>query len=467
MKLDAFHLPTTGDPPTTSWSYAGGGTVELRIPRLTTPILRREIDGLLRARDAHLAARPVAAIVESIDAVARRLLDDGDAVRRAAVEGLAAVTSLSTPMVRHVLDRMAADWRAEPLRRLLEEELADPGALDGFVARGAAGRRVRAYGPRLAVHVFSGNVPGVSVTSLVRSLLTKSATLGKTATGEPVLAPLFARALAEADPGLGACLAVTHWAGGDEALETVALERADAVIGYGGSEAIASLRDRTPASAAFHGYGHRVSFGMLAREGLDAAGTASSALAAALAVATFDQQGCVSPHLFYVEEGGETPPAAWAAALAREMAAVEDRLPRGALSPGESSSIRQARGEAEFAQISGGGVELHASAAGTAWTVIFDPDPAFSPSCLNRLVRVKPIARLDDVIARVEPLAPLLQTVGVHGPEPRIGRLAEALGQLGASRIAPLDRMAWPPPVWHHDGRPPLAGLLRWTDWED
>ena len=53
--------------------------------------------------------------------------------------------------------------------------------LDEFRPSGRGGGRQAAFGPRLAAHVFSGNVPGVAVTSLVRSLLVKAATLGKTA----------------------------------------------------------------------------------------------------------------------------------------------------------------------------------------------------------------------------------------------------------------------------------------------
>src|SRR5690606_28132101 len=105
----------------------------------------------------------------------------------------------------------------------------------------------------------------------------------------------------------------------------------------------------------------------------------------------------VSPHLFYVEEGGATSPAEWAEALAGALARLEQELPRGAVGAEEATAIHRARAEAEFAAIAGGGAALHASPGGTAWTVIHDPDPTFTPSCLNRLVRVKPVRRLDAV----------------------------------------------------------------------
>jgi len=468
VKLDAFFLPGLAAPAVGVWTYARDpdATVLLRVPQLNESDLTRQIDGLLDARSRHLAEKPVLEIVQIVDRVAARFVDRGDRVRAEAVVGLRAVTGSSTAMVNTILDGMARDWRSDRLIALLEADLGDLSALDRFVGRPGVGSRVRAYGPHLTFHVFSGNVPGVSVTSLIRSLLVKSASLGKTALGEPVLAPLFATALHEEDPDIGSCVAVAYWPGGDEVLEATALERADTVIGYGGSEAIELLKRRLPPGKIFVGYGHRVSFGVIATESLSVERAAPTAEAAGLAVAAFDQQGCVSPHLFYVEEGGETSPALWASLLARALAGLEERLPRGSLSPGESSAIRQVRAEAEFAQIAGEGHELHSSEANTAWTVIYDPDPRFVPSCLNRVVRVKPIATLDDVIPQLQPLSAILQTVGIAGSGERIERLAGGLGAIGVTRIAPLNRMAWPPATWLHDGRPPIADLVRWCEME-
>jgi hypothetical protein len=457
--IDAFHLPALPDVPTTTRQYGEGeGSVVLRLPRLTPVLVREQVHALAEARARGLERRPVAEVVDVIDRVASRLLDPADELRATAERALPAVTRYSPAMVRLVLDRMAADWRAEPLQRLLHAEFGDPGVLDGFRSVGDGGRQVAAFGPRLASHVFSGNVPGVAVTSIVRSLLVKAATLGKTAAGEPLLPALFARAIAREDAELGACLAIAYWPGADGAVTRAALEAADAVVVYGAADAVAAVRAQAPAGARVLVYGPRLSFGVVARERL----TADTARAAALDAATFDQQGCVSPHVFYAEEGGEVSPREWAALLAREMEAVERDLPRGPLDPGESSIIQQLRARAEF---SAGG-ELHASPQGTAWTVVFEPDPAFAASCLNRVVRVKPVPSAADVPALVARYGPLLQTVGIAAGAERVRELAEAFGRLGASRVTRLGEMAWPPPAWHHDGHPPLRDLIRWCDLE-
>lgn len=461
--IDAFHLPALGAPPTSTWPYARG-RVELRIPQLSPALLTQQIAALRDAQHRWLAHRSVEQIIRAIHTVAQRLLDPADALRQAAEDALPPVTGYSGPMTRHVLDRMAADWTAGSLRQLLKAEFTDPDALDGFVARTAT-TRTRAFGPPLSVHIFSGNVPGVAVTSLIRALLVKSACLGKTAAGEPVLPALFAQGLREADAELGRCLAVTYWPGGAAPLETVALDAADLVLVYGSSETIQSVRARTPAATPLIAYGHHVSFGMVSRTAL-AQDARAAARTAALDVSTFDQQGCVSPHLFYVEEGGPVSPADWAGLLAEAMRHTEHTLPRGAVAPSESAAIRQLRGEAEFAEIGGSGTRLHASAEGTAWTVIYDPDPKFAASCLNRTVRVKPVEELAHVAPLAAPFAHLLQTVGVAGAPAEVLLLAERFGRLGASRVAPLGTMSWPPAHWHHDGLPPVRSLVRWCDVE-
>ena len=465
--VEAFYLPALEHPRTTTWNYGQGDEAfEVRLPRLSPADLRRQVDALVTAREEHLARRPVAELVEVVDQVAARLLDADDPLRQAAERTLPAVTSYSPAMIRLVLDRMAADWRAPRLRELLRSEFGDPRVLDGFRPGDRHGERA-AFGPRLAVHVFSGNVPGVAVTSIVRSLLVKAATLGKAAVGEPLLAALFAQGVAEADAGLGRCIAVTYWPGGDVMMERAALDAADAVVVYGGLDAVSAVRSRTPPAARFLGYGPKASFGVIARSALGRDAARAAARGAAEDTSTFDQQGCVSPHLFYVQEGGEVSPQGFAAMLAEEMAVVEKRLPRGTLAPGESSEIRQLRGEAEFSEAAGSGMQLHASVDGTAWTVLYDPDPEFTASCLNRVVRVKPVPRLDAIPPLVERFGAVLQTVGVAAAPEETRELATALGRLGASRFARLGAMAWPPPWWHHDGRPPLRDLVRWAEIEE
>jgi hypothetical protein len=486
--IDAYHLPGLGEDDVQRWEVReyDRGAVRLRIPILDPATLERLLRRLRDAQARHLAHTPVLEVVRAIDRAAKLFLEPTSPVRALAEAALPAVTGYSPAMIRLVLDRMAPDWREPALRDLLRAELGDPGVLDSFrpalggAAAGCLGQaggapgggvpgarmtRVRAYGPGLAFHIFAGNVPGVAVTSLVRSLLVKAATLGKTASGEPLLPALFAQTLARISPALGECIAVTYWPGGAAPLEEVALRGADTVIVYGGGEAVQSVRARIPAGTRLVEHGPRFSLAVVGREALAGAAARTAAAGVARAAAIFDQQGCVSPHVVYVERGGEVEPDAFAGMVAEAMAEVETELPRGRLSAAEAATIQQVRATAEFRAIAGREVRLLAS-TGTEYTVIYDEEPGFVASCLNRVLRVTPLDELAELASYLEPFGAFLQTVGVAASAERRAELAERLGRLGVSRITTLEAMPWPPPAWHHDGQEPLRELLRWVDLE-
>ena len=68
-------------------------------------------------------------------------------------------------------------------------------------------------------------------------------------------------------------------------------------------------------------------------------------------MALYDQQGCLSPQLIYVEEGGAVTPKEFAALLATGLAHWHTELPRGPVPPEVSTAIRRARDEARMAGV--------------------------------------------------------------------------------------------------------------------
>ena len=436
---------------------------------------------LTRLREAAplLQARTWDEVATIVGSVGERFLDPGDPLRNEAEERLPEDSGLSPAMARLVLEGMARDWTVPRLRALVRSDFPDPEVLDGF-RPGPEGTRLRAVGPDLALHVGAGSVPGVTATSLIRSLLVKSPALVKPGRGDRVLPMLFARGLREADPEVGRGVAVEYWSGGEGgALEEEALERAGLVVAYGGNETIRALRARLPSTTPLVAYHHRVSVGAIGRGMLGADGAPGGdagdsgdeaparrlAREAALAVATFDQRGCVSPHAIWVEEGGETSPAEWAGLLARELETVAADLPSGPPEPEVVSSVQQLRGAAEMRAAAGKGDRVFGGSRG-AWTVLYEEDPVFLPSCLGRTVRVKPLERLEDLTKHLAPFGSVLQTVALEAESGRRVRLAGLLARVGATRVTTFRRQPWPPPWWRHDGKGPLEALIRWISLE-
>lgn len=434
------------------------------------------VDRLRRAGPA-LRARPLDDVIASLGRVGARFLDETDPVRRTALANLPSEGHLSAPMAVAVLDGMAADWTEDRLRALVKAEFHDPSVLDGWVARpGMAGPgRVRALGPALCFQIVSGSVPGVSVHALIRSLVVRSPTLLKPGRGDALLPGLFARALREEDPAVADALTVAYWPGGAGPLERKALEAADVAVIYGSDATVEALRARAPATTRIVAYHHRVAVGVVGREALEKdeepKGPARrsvdvTAAEVARAVAVFEQRGCVCPRIVFVEAGGSTTPSGFARALAGALDALEDHLPSVPRTVQGAATLAQMRGTAEMHQAAGR-AEVHHGGPESPWTVVFEAEALALPPSGPRTVHVRPVEDVARVPALLQPIGPHLQSVGHAGLGGRLKEVADALGEVGASRVVPFRAISFPPPWWLHDGRGPLETLVRWVEVEE
>ncbi len=461
--FEAWALPTGVAPPEGPSLQYRSGRLRVRFPAATAAWIRQVKDALSHAHPG-LLGRRTSELVSTLGRVGGRFLDENDPLRAEALALLPDSSGLSAAMASAVLDGMAADWTADRLQALLDAELDGGAALDGFVAgHERRGRLLRALGPRLCTQVVSGSVPGVGATALLRSLLVKAPTLLKPGRGDEVLPILLVRALREEDPALADAASVVYWQGGSETLDREALRGAEVVTVYGDDETVASLRGRSPVTARFVAYHHRLSMGIVGREALTAEGVHRVACEVAGSVAFFDQRGCVSPQVVYVEEGGQIDPRGFADQLADALGTLEARLPGGVLDAPEASALHQLRGTAELLAASGSGVEVrHGGEA--SWTVIFDPGVAFTTGCVGRVVRIRPVPDAARVADLVSPFAEHLQTVGVAGLGAEIEAVAEALARVGVTRVAPFADVPFPAPGWRHDGAGSLNALVRWVE---
>jgi hypothetical protein len=408
----------------------------------------------------------VAEVAAAVGRAVARWEQPGHPGRLTAERLVPQVTGYAPEMVRRGLRDLMRTFRADRLLRFLAQDF-DPLVLDGFQPNRAGGRS-RAYGPRLLTQLFAGNVPGLPAWNLVCALLVKSATLGKSASGEPLFPVLLAQCLAEEDPDLARCVAVLHWPGGAEDVEAAAFARSEAVTVTGGTAAVEGVAARLPAGVPLVAYGHKVSFAVIGREALALTRYADTARRAARDVSTNDQQGCLSPHVLFVEDGGAVDPRTFTAALAAEMDRFERKDPRARLGLADTTAIERVRSSYEFRSYDDpDGVQVLASAEGTAWTVVYEEAPeSFALSPLNRVVRVHPVGGVEDVEPLLAPLRGHLQTAGVACAPERLTAWAQVLGGCGVDRVCAVGQMPDPAAGWHHDGRGSLAALVRWVDIE-
>lgn len=437
--------------------------LDLHLPVVQNEDLLHWIEVLREARETNLAHRPIQEIVRSLDKVTRRFLDKKDTARREAVESLAAFGRFTTAMLDRSLDDAFQPLAHNGLNRWIVTELGSVPVLDR-PAEAARGTIRRARGPEWMLQIYAGNVPTLPVWPIYSALILKSALLGKTSAREPLFAPLLARTIAEVDEKLGACLAVVWWKGGTGGLDRTALSAAPAVLAFGGEEAVGSVARQAVTGAHVVLHGPKVSVGYVERRGLTFAGIRGLAARAAHDVSMYDQDGCLSPHAFYVERRGQVSPEKFGEALAAALEEASKDLPPVVAEQEEAAGVQLARAQARFESAGIATVtRVLESAGSTAWTVIVDDRARFEPGPTRRTIRVHAVDGPDEVARVLAPSARSIEALGLEARGPERVKLAARFADLGIPRIAPIGSLQNPVPWDTHGGVPRLLPFVTWT----
>ncbi|MFA5489126.1 MAG: acyl-CoA reductase [Candidimonas sp.] len=442
---------------------ARGQAIEVALPRPTPEQLILLAAKVRKAAQENLAVMPVMDVVDAIDRCIARMLDAADPARQEMDRLLSIVTGFDAEMTRLGINAILKTFRRPQLLRFLAEDFGDPGLLDDFRPRPKGGW-TRAYGPKLLGHVWAGNVPGLPLWSLVSGLLVKAGSLGKLASDEPLFAGWFARVLAEVEPRLADTLAIAWWPGGDAQRERTLAQQSEVLTVYGGDATLAAWRAHAPVGTRLLEHGHKLSAGLVSAAALDARQSLIAARLAATDMLRWDQQGCYSAQIFYVERGARVSPREFARQLAGELSARQYQFTRRDLSLEEAQSIAAWRQAVAMQAARGADVELLGSSADPWALAYLESALPLPPSALNRTACVLAVDSLDDAAASLSAQAAYLQTVGLMASPEELFRLAPLLGQAGATRLCALGSMTMPESGWHHDGRFSLLDLVRMVD---
>ena len=390
------------------------------------PMIRERGAAVLDAGVA-LRAATLEARVDWLAAASRRLADTAHQSSAA----LASSTGLSRAMVEWGTRTTLDTVRAPTLRALAKQALRD-----GFTPI-----------PLLSV-VLAGNLFTASVREILVPLLLGVPVLAKASTREDAFPRMLVEALRHVDATLGGAVDVVTFSGGDAAAERALFERAGAVAVYGSDATLAEIQSRHP-NTPLIAHGHGVSAAYCGRAALEAAPIEGTAAAAALDVAAYDQRGCLSPQVIYVEETRACSAEAFAESLARGL---ETALPRGPLPLPAGAAQAQWRGLAEVE----GRLIL-----GDSYAISVRPAESIRWSPAYRNVNVSPVASPSEAAERMQAFAQHLKCVGVDS-ESRATLQAELRRHTGITAYTcTLGTMQTPPLDAPADGQPPWRGLLR------
>ena len=392
---------------------------------------------VVRARAASVLEAGEALRASTLEERAHWLSQAARTLARQAEDGrdaLSSTTGLSIPMVewavRTTLDTMTGD------------------AMRGL-AQSAQKGTDRAPDPIAMLSVvLAGNVFTASVRGIVVPLLFGVPVLVKASSSETLFPAMLCDALRSADSRLGAAMSVVVFPGGDVEREAALIDSAEAVSVYGGDatvEAMAARLGNTPLIA----HGHGVSVAYCGNHAIEEAHIGHTISSLSLDICAYDQRGCLSPQLVYVEESSELSAMDFAERLAKEgLTPLSRTLPRGPLPVSVGGAQAQWRGVAE--------VEGSLVRGDTYAVSVRESQPIrWSPGFRN--VTVTPVRALDEALQAMRPIGSNLKCVGADSASiPELeARLASSptlsayACTIGTMQTPSLDAPADGHPIWH------------------
>jgi hypothetical protein len=336
--------------------------------------------------------------VHAILAGARRLADANDPLGLEARRALPSATGLSAANVELSLSRHL-------------ETSVERAELQKLLARAGSAPRVHVV---LSANVFVGVVRAVAV-----AVAAAPSVVVRPSTREGVLAPLLLRAV-QKDAGEG-CFVVSNQ------LDPLP---GDHVHVYGRPETIGAIAARCPPGVTVRGHGP--GFGVAVASGSPAEAR-DTAERLSWDIVAFDQRGCLSPRLLFVE-GSVDDASRIADCLAGELAAREEQVPRGPITDEE-------RHDASLYRETSKAIGVYRPGRSFAVGVDFEPRAILLPPT-GRHIHVLRVDDADAIERLVGPYRDAITCFGVTEKSPHVDRLA-ALAP--GARILPIGNMQCPP----------------------
>jgi hypothetical protein len=393
---------------------------------------------------------PVRSILDAIDAAAARWNARGFARRASVLDAVAARTRYSLPTVEYAVDCLFRTLRRDRLEAVITDELGSLDVLDRFVERN--GRPLTRALPLGRVCIVSSRTTiGVAMLPAVFALCAKCEVLVKDR--EDRLVAAFFETLAETLPEFRACATAQAWKGDGDAH---ALSGFDGVVAFGNDSTLAQIATALPPSTRFIGYGSKASAGFVTYATLAHEEDArSAAAAAALDLALYESEGCLSLHALFLERGAAVSAERFAEMLANEMQKAAIKFPPA---PQDSETALRIAARRELA-VFRGAAERVAFDPDSGYLAVLDPPFEEPPLFLPRALGIRAVERVDEVAEYFERHGISIEALAVSESRPDLLELAT---RLRAARVAKLGTLQAPPAGAFHGGRPRIAEFVRW-----
>jgi Acyl-CoA reductase (LuxC) len=407
-------------------------------------------------------------IVDFLDAVGKRLDLDTNSHWREAFD----VSCLTSNLSRSVLETAYRGCTSLLSRdRILERVEAQIGAryLEGWVPTKLNDGRVlqiRAMGAR-GVHIIAGNVPIVSASTLIRSAITRSDTIVKVPSNDPLTMGALARTMIDIDPKhpLTRHLSVAYWKGGDESVEREIYKpnHIEKIVAWGGFASVKHISKYLQPGIDLITLDPKNSTTLIGREALrDDLTMRATARRVACDLGGWDQEACVCARVMFIECGTDAAGIAAANRFGQYIFEALQLLP-STISNGPVHFDPELKAEIDaimplrdFYRIYCDPNKIEKSGAVIVSQMSEQVD--FPQLLYGRVGNLVPLDRIEDAMER---FTSATQTVGFY-PDSLKLRLRERAALSGAQKLTPIGYAVDGTSCGPQDGIEPERRMVRW-----
>lgn len=411
-----------------------------------------------QSRRAACAARPAWATLSVLEKTGRLWADPNGSYRRRAQRILERTGAFSSKTIFDTLELLPQILNRRALRARLVAELGRADAMERWSMEPAAEFSERAVPLGTVLTVAAGNIFLGCIDAVVMSLVTNNVAILKTSASDREFPLLFADSLRRADPEriVSSTLAVVSWKSGTESVERTFKNRLQGISVWGGEGAILSYRKDLPITCRLLEFGPKLSFAVVTKAGLKRLGVSETARRIARDASRWDQSACASPQTLFIEGNSDD----LLMALGQELESLSKQSPKGPTGPEDAVATLEGRHRALAAELLDQG-RLIESPKDQHWTVAQRSEPGLRASPLGRFVQVSPFRGLDHLTRLISPAGGHLQSAGLAVGANETSDYARTLGEIGVTRVSELGGMLDAEAGEPHDGRRPLAELVR------
>jgi acyl-CoA reductase LuxC len=323
--------------------------------------------------------------------------------------------------------------------------------------------RVRAFGARV-LHIPAGNGGLVSAVTILRSVITRSDTIIKAPSNDPLTAIAIARTLADVAPNhpITKHLAVGYWKGGDLAVEEVLYQphHIEKIVAWGGLASVRHVTRYIQPGLELIALDPKRSATIIGGEAFAGEGTMREvARRAAVDIGVANQEGCANARVIYVVSGTDDAGLAKANRLGEmvyeELVALPPFISTPPLYPNRDlfENIETSRMTDDFYRVVGG-----EHREGAIVVSQFDEPVDYSPMLSGRVANIVPVDSIEKVTSAVNAYT---QTIGIY-PESLKHRLRDLLPLFGAQRLTSLGYACSVAIAMPQDAIEPIRRMCRW-----